>query len=160
LVHRLARYAVALLVDGKVVVRAGGKGDAPPGHRAVGIQARRVAESPDGLVVIEGVDETQALVEVALRLGAGRGDGVAVRAEAVEDRRVIRGGRRVALRVTALLGRATDDRRRREQEQDHEDSERHQVPPPAKGSVRRRPRTDYGAISPFPWRTKASCSSA
>jgi hypothetical protein len=89
------------LVHRQVDVRAPGQRFAPPAHRASGIEALRLAEGPHALGVVEGVVEAQPLVEVGLRLGDARGDGVVVIAEVgVEGHRraLYRGGRRVVAR--------------------------------------------------------------
>ena len=119
--HRLARHAVARLVDRQVVVRPGGEGDPPPGHGAAGIEPRRLAKRADRLVVVEAVDQAQALVEVALRLGARGGDGMAVGAETVEHGRAIRRRWRVVAVVTGGPGDAGRD----DEEQDDERSKPH-----------------------------------
>ncbi len=78
--HRL-RQGGARLLDrlpghlGIVDVGTPGVGDAPPGHRAVGIRGRGLRERKDGLGVVEAVAERESLVEPALGLARCRRDG-------------------------------------------------------------------------------------
>ena len=65
-----------------VVVRSVGERDAPVAHRALGIEAGRLAERALGLDVVEGVHEAQPLIEVRLGLARRGGDGLVVAAEA------------------------------------------------------------------------------
>src|SRR5262249_28647091 len=77
---------VVLFVHGAIDVRAGGVGDAPPCHGAIGVGLYRAAERADGFGVVEREAERQALVEVTLgELGFG-GDGVMEVAEVIEER--------------------------------------------------------------------------
>jgi hypothetical protein len=93
LLDGLARAFLALGIGGVVVVRPLGDREAPVAHRACGIESRSLAERPLRLVMVERVDEPQALIEPPLRRRAG-GDLRRIAAErVVEHRRA--GGRRV-----------------------------------------------------------------
>ena len=70
-----------------VVVRAVGQCDAPVAHRALRVEPGRLSERALGLDVVEGVHESQTLVEVGLGFARGRGDGLVVAPEAVEEHR-------------------------------------------------------------------------
>ena len=83
---------VAFRVDRQVDVRSQAQSHAPPGHGAFGIETRRLPERPLGLVVVECVDQAQPLVEVGLRPVRARADRAMIRAQAVEQRRGVRGG--------------------------------------------------------------------
>ena len=69
----------ALGIDVEVDVRAEGERDAPVRHRGLRIHVGGVPEGPHGLVVVEGEDESEAIVEEALRLGIRRRNGMMVR---------------------------------------------------------------------------------
>ena len=73
-----------------VVVRAERERHAPVRHRRFGIQGRRTLERPKRLLVIEAVEERQALVEEPLRVGNDGRDGTVVRAKVAEKRRSLR----------------------------------------------------------------------
>ncbi len=62
------RPQLPLRVGGAVVVRPIGQRDTPRAHRARRIEAGRLAEGGLGLVMVEAVDEPQALVEIGLGL--------------------------------------------------------------------------------------------
>lgn len=64
---------VILFVHGTVDMGAGGEGDAPVGHGALGIELGGGFEGADGFAMIEGEGEGEALVEVALSAGGGGG---------------------------------------------------------------------------------------
>ena len=70
-----------------VVVRALRDGDTPEAHRTLRIQARRLSERLLRLVVVERVDQPQALIEPALRVGRSRRDPVRVAAERIVEHR-------------------------------------------------------------------------
>jgi len=67
-------------------VRAVGVGDAPPRHRAIGINLRRGLERADGFLVVEGKEQNQPLIEITLRELGARGDRMMMIAEAIEQR--------------------------------------------------------------------------
>lgn len=105
--ERLPRRLRPLLRHhGVVDVGAVRVGDAPPGHRAAGVEGARVSEGPDGLVVVERVEEGEALVEVALRFRGRRRHRPHVRPEAVVE---WRGSCRESRR-TGQTGRDDHDR--------------------------------------------------
>ena len=70
--HGLLRQLVGLRLvfggHGHVDVRAEDEGLAPVGHRAARVEARRLAEGPAGLGVVEAVGEVHALVDEGLGL--------------------------------------------------------------------------------------------
>ena len=70
-----------------VQVAAEGEGLAPVRHRRLRVETRRFLEGPYGLGVVEGVDETQPLVEEALRPVRRGRDRVVEIAQAFELRR-------------------------------------------------------------------------
>src|SRR5947208_3347750 len=61
--------------------------DAPPAHRAIGIEPRCFAEGADRFRMIEREKQADALIEIALSLGIGRGDRMMMIAIAIEQRR-------------------------------------------------------------------------
>ena len=63
------------------------KGGAPIGHRRIRIEPRRLLKRPNGFVVIECVDQTNALIEIFLGRFRPGGDFNMVRPEAFEERR-------------------------------------------------------------------------
>jgi hypothetical protein len=65
-----------VFAGGIVVVGADGFGDAPIGHGEFGVELGGALEGARGLVVIEGVDLSQPLIEEGLRLRVLGGDGV------------------------------------------------------------------------------------
>jgi hypothetical protein len=140
--HGLARHEVARIVDRQVVVRSRREGDAPPGHGAAGVEPRRLTERAHRLVVIESVDQAEALIEVALGLRVARRDRMAVGTKSVEDGRTVRG----RWRVLAMLARAQGGTGHEHEQRDDEGREPHAC--------------RYAAISPLPLRTNASRSSA
>ncbi len=71
--------------DGVVDVGAVRDRDAPEGHRALRVELARAAEGADRLVVVEGVQEREALVEVALRLGRDGRDPAGVAPQPLEE---------------------------------------------------------------------------
>ena len=81
-VSALAIAAVRLLrpvvVDIEVVVGTERPRDAPVRHRRLRIELGRALERADRFLVVEAEDQVEALVEVALRLGVRRRDGVMV----------------------------------------------------------------------------------
>src|SRR5437016_13092066 len=68
------RLLVAIGIGGVVIVRPYCLGDSPVRHRQLGIKLRSMLERPRGLIVIERIDEAQALIEELLRLRALRRD--------------------------------------------------------------------------------------
>ena len=93
----VVRRLLAVGVDVEVDVRSERQRDAPVRHRRRGIELGGPAERADRLVVIERVDERQALIEELLRLGAFRGDRMVQPAEARRQRRRRRGRRGVLM---------------------------------------------------------------
>ena len=74
------------LVDGRVIdVRAARVGDPPPRHRAGRVERRRLPERADRLVVVERVEELEALVEITLGIGRGGRHRTAPRPKSVEQ---------------------------------------------------------------------------
>ena len=73
-------------VHGQVVVRADRERNTPPGHGHLGIEFRGATERAFGFVVIEGVDQTEALVEKLLCFGTGSLDGMMMVTQAVDER--------------------------------------------------------------------------
>ncbi len=70
-------------VDGRVVVvRPDRQRDAPVRHRRLRVELGRAAEVARGLVVIEAVEQANALVEIDLRVGVRRRDREVIVAEA------------------------------------------------------------------------------
>src|SRR5437763_992039 len=69
--------------------------DAPVSHREVGVQISRALKGAHGLVVVEGVDEAQALIEELLRLRVLRRDRVMERTHAGDERRLVPVSRRM-----------------------------------------------------------------
>ena len=62
------RVLKAFVAGGIVVVRAHRLGDSPVGDRKFGVEFGGALEGTRGLVVIEGIDQAQALVEELLGL--------------------------------------------------------------------------------------------
>src|SRR5450631_966174 len=62
-----------LRIDRAVVVGADRNGDSPPRHCKLRIQLGSALERTNRLLVIEGINKTQALVKKLLRLGIARG---------------------------------------------------------------------------------------
>ena len=84
--HFRERFLFARRIHREVHVGPEGEGDAPVCHGAGGIETRRLAEGADGLVVIEGVAEPEALVEILLRERGSRGHRVVHGPEAGVER--------------------------------------------------------------------------
>ena len=103
---------LALGVNVEVDVRPQRVGDAPVGHRQVRVEVSRALERAHGLVVVEGIDEAQPLVEKLLRLGALRRDRVTERAHAFDERRLILVSHRMLL--VLCQRRATRQKQREE----------------------------------------------
>ena len=85
LVHRLPDLGLRRRVVGGVDVGSERVGDAPVAHRALRIELGGVAERRGRLAVVEAERERQSLVEEALRLLRGGGDGVVVEVEVVHQ---------------------------------------------------------------------------
>ena len=86
----------------RVDVGAERQGHAPVGHGEIRIEARGLLEGAPRLVVVEGVDEAQALIEVALGERGGGGDRVRVISEVVEERHGLRAWTVVTMRNVRL----------------------------------------------------------
>ena len=110
-----------------VVVRAVGQRDAPVAHRAGRIEAGRLAERAFGLDVVEGVHESQPLVEVGLGLTRGRRNGLVVAPEALQEHGW-RGRVTPGLMVGRRLRRAGGESER-ERSQDRADRTSHLTAP-------------------------------
>ena len=114
LLHGVVGGALARGIDVEVDVRSECEGDAPPGHGGLRIELSRAREGADGLLVVEGEDQVEALVEEALRLGLGGGDGMAVVTET--GHQPDRGGpTRHAVLLGAHLEPAREDEQRRQE---------------------------------------------
>src|SRR5690606_29149711 len=94
-------------VHGRIDVGTEHERRAPPAHGAGGIELRRLQEGALGGVVVEPVGQGQALVEPALHLGNGAGDGEAVVPEALEEDRADRGRLRGRRRGGGIAGGGT-----------------------------------------------------
>ena len=110
-----------------VVVRAVRQRDAPVAHRAGRIEAGRFPERAIGLDVVEGVDESQPLVEVGLGLTRGRRNGLVVAPEALQEHGW-RGRVTPGLMVGRRLRRAGGESER-ERSQDRADRTSHLTAP-------------------------------
>ena len=84
--HRVMRVLETVRVGGIVVVRSDRLGDAPVGHRQLGIEFGGMLKRARGLVVIEAIDEAQSLIEELLRLRIVRGDRVMKIAQSGDQR--------------------------------------------------------------------------
>src|SRR5205823_7377250 len=84
-------------VDIHIDVGTERQSDSPQGHRSVRIERRGALEATDGLVVVERVDERQALVKKLLRLGVAGSDGMMMTAESRERGRARRFSRIVQM---------------------------------------------------------------
>ena len=78
-----ARIVLVERLPRLVVVRAGGVGDPPPGHRTVGVGIQRLAIARDRLLVVVAVGPGKSAVEPALRPGGPGGDRPAAGSEVV-----------------------------------------------------------------------------
>ena len=83
----------AIEIIEKVVAAYLGVGDAPVSHGAPGVELRGLLERAHRLVVVEGVDPVQSLVEVTLRFVRVGRDTAAVRSHAGEQLRFRFGNR-------------------------------------------------------------------
>ena len=81
--ERAARIVLVERLPGLVVVRAGGVGDPPPGHRTVGVGVQRLAIARDRFLVVVAVGPGEPAVEPALGLAGAGGHRAAVRSEVV-----------------------------------------------------------------------------
>ena len=95
LLHSLVGRLLSVRLGLEIDVGSERKGDAPVGHGHLWVELGRAPEGSHGLVVIEGVHVTEALIEELLCLGTGRGDRVPVRAQAAHERRGHLGARRL-----------------------------------------------------------------
>ena len=66
--QRFGNFPLGVADPGTVVERAAGIGDAPPGHRAIGIVFDRLAKAGYGFFVVVGVGPVQTQIEPRLRL--------------------------------------------------------------------------------------------
>ncbi len=109
-------------IHGRVDVRPRRPGDAPPAHRAIGVQSRRVTERADRLRVVERVGEPESLVEVALRLRDRRTDRVVVVPEIVVEPHLLTRFRHGFIPVvgTRLVSVVALSRRRTRQRRHHQ----------------------------------------
>src|SRR5207245_1564399 len=73
------------LLGVEVVIGTDGQGHAPVSHGELGVQLGGLLEGAVGLVVVEGEDEPQPLVEELLGLGVLGGDGVVGGAQTIEQ---------------------------------------------------------------------------
>jgi len=92
--HRVVSRLLPGRVHGQVVVRPDGEGHTPPRHRHFRIEFGGAAEGAFGLVVIEGIEEAETLVEKLLRFGAGGGNRVMMIAQAFHQGRGLCEGER------------------------------------------------------------------
>src|SRR5262245_34261551 len=76
-------------------------GNAPPGHRTIRIDLRCVFKRADRLVVVERIEEAEALIKKPLGLGQCRGDFAAKAAKAVVQRRLFSRFSRIAVACRA-----------------------------------------------------------
>ncbi len=67
---------VTIRIRGIVVVRSNRLGDAPVGHRQLGIEFRGVLKRPRRLVMVKGINKAQSLIEELLSLRIVRGNRV------------------------------------------------------------------------------------
>src|SRR5882762_3177849 len=79
------RLLEPLVAGWVVVVGTDGLGDAPIGHRELGIEVRRALERPRRLIVVEGVYVAQSLIEKLLGFRALRGHGMMLLANAAHE---------------------------------------------------------------------------